>query len=261
MPKNNILSFVRALDKNDFHEARMFLSDDCVYVVGEKTIKGADAIISSYQGNWEWGRKNIDEIYFESHVAEASGRYLVTYTDHLRHKGKTHVYQCQQLLTDQEGIIVRIEHREIPGERQKLEEFEQEVGIVRPGKVRRVFSKAPWEKPVGYCRAIRSGNHIFVTGTAPVDSDGNVVAPGQPYLQAKRCLEIIQSSLTKLGADISDVVRTRMFVTDISKWQEFGRAHGEVFGDHPPATTMVEVKALIDPQMMIEIEADAMVKD
>ena len=84
-------------------------------------------------------------------------------------------------------------------------------------------------------------------------------APGDAYAQTKRCLEIIADALAELGADLSDVVRTRMFVTDISRWEEFGRAHGEVFADHPPTTTMVEVASLIDPAMLIEIEADAVV--
>lgn len=122
----------------------------------------------------------------------------------------------------------------------------------------RVFSGAPWEARIGYCRALRSANRIFVTGTAPI-KDGVVHAPGDAYAQTRRCLEIIEEALTELGADLSNVVRTRMFVTDISQWEEFGRAHGEVFADSPPTTTMVEVRALIDPKMLIEIEADAVV--
>ena len=113
---------------------------------------------------------------------------------------------------------------------------------------------------MGYCRALRSGSRIFVTGTASV-RDGAVYAPGDAYAQTRRCLEIIEEALTRLGAELSDVVRTRMFVTDISRWEEYGRAHGEVFADHPPTTTMVEVSALIDPEMLIEIEADAVVAD
>ncbi|MCP4204381.1 MAG: RidA family protein [bacterium] len=124
----------------------------------------------------------------------------------------------------------------------------------------RVFSGAPWEARVGYCRALRSEDRIFVTGTAPV-KDGVVVAPGDAYAQTKRCLEIIAGALNELGADFSNVVRTRMFVTDISRWEEIGRAHGEAFARHPPATTMVEVRALIDPQMLIEIEADAVLAE
>lgn len=125
-------------------------------------------------------------------------------------------------------------------------------------KTARVFSGAPWESTVGYCRAIRKGDMIFVTGTAPVDEKGNAFAPGDAYAQTKRCFEIIEKALRELGAEMSDVVRTRMFVTDISRWQEYGRAHGEIFAPYPPATTMVEVKALIHPEMLIEIEADAL---
>ena len=121
----------------------------------------------------------------------------------------------------------------------------------------RTFSGAPWENQVGYCRALRAGNHIYVTGTAPVAPEGGVFAPGDGYAQAKRCLDIIQKALKDLGADLSCVVRTRMFVTDIARWAEYGRAHREAFAGHPPATTMVEVKSLIDPDMRIEIEADA----
>jgi len=123
----------------------------------------------------------------------------------------------------------------------------------------RTFSGAPWESKVGYCRALRAGDRIYVTGTAAVDEDGRPYAPGDAYAQTRRCFEIIQRALQALGADLSDVVRTRMFVTDISRWQEVGRAHGELFAGHPPATTMVEVSALIDPEMLIEIEADAVI--
>ena len=122
---------------------------------------------------------------------------------------------------------------------------------------KRTFSGAPWESRVGYCRAIRAGDHIYVTGTAPVDENGRTFAPGDAYAQTKRCLEIIQSALQDLDADLDCVVRTRMFVTDISRWEEYGRAHGEFFAGHPPATTMVEVRSLIDPEMLVEIEADA----
>jgi len=122
---------------------------------------------------------------------------------------------------------------------------------------RRAFSGAVWEARVGYCRAVRAGAHIYVTGTAPVAEGGGVHAPGDAYQQARRCLQIIAAALRELDADISQVVRTRLFVTDISRWEEIGRAHREAFADHPPATTMVEVKALIDPQMLVEIEADA----
>ena len=126
-------------------------------------------------------------------------------------------------------------------------------------RVQRVFTGAPWEASVGYCRALRAGPHVFVTGTAPVAEDGGVHAPGDAYRQAKRCLEIVRDALEELGSGTAHVVRTRMFVTDIERWEEFGRAHVEFFGDAPCATTMVEVSRLIDPEMLIEIEADALI--
>lgn len=126
---------------------------------------------------------------------------------------------------------------------------------------RRTYSGAPWESIVGYCRALRAGEHIYVTGTAAVAEEGGVFAPGDAYAQAKRCFEIVERALRDLDADLSHVVRTRMFVTDISRWEEFGRAHGEFFGEHRPATTMVEVKGLVEPEMLIEVEADAYCAD
>ncbi|HEX9885313.1 MAG TPA: RidA family protein [Longimicrobiales bacterium] len=122
---------------------------------------------------------------------------------------------------------------------------------------RRAYSGAPWEERVGYCRALRVGSQVFVTGTAAVDADGSIHAPGDAYAQTVRCLEIIRDSLSELDVGMDRVTRTRMFVTDISRWEEFGRAHREVFLGHPPATAMVEVKQLIHPDMLIEIEADA----
>ncbi len=121
----------------------------------------------------------------------------------------------------------------------------------------RTFSGAPWEERVGYCRALRAGDYIYVTGTAPVDAQGNCYAPGDAYSQTRRCLEIIERALQDLGAGLACVVRTRLFVTDIRRWEEYGRAHREAFVSHPPATTMVQVVSLIDPAMLIEIEADA----
>lgn len=121
----------------------------------------------------------------------------------------------------------------------------------------RVYSRAPWEQQVGYCRALRAGDLVFVTGTAPIDEDGRPFAPGDAYAQARRCLELIERALRPFGADRTRIARTRMFVTDIARWAEFGRAHAEFFGEHRPTTTMVEVRRLIDPAMLIEIEADA----
>jgi isochorismate pyruvate lyase len=124
----------------------------------------------------------------------------------------------------------------------------------------RTFSGAPWEDQVGYCRAIKAGNTIYVTGTAPVDPDGTTHAPGDGEAQTRRCLEIISDALAGLGATMKDVVRTRMFVTDIDRWENYGKAHREFFEDNPPATTLVEVSRLISSDMLIEIEAVAVVE-
>ena len=121
----------------------------------------------------------------------------------------------------------------------------------------RTYSGAPWEDEVGYCRALRAGDQIFVTGTAPVDDEGGTYAPGDGYRQTVRCLEIIEKALGDLGADRSSVVRTRMFVTDMSRWREFGKAHREFFGEGRPTATMVGISGLVDPEMLIEIEVDA----
>jgi enamine deaminase RidA (YjgF/YER057c/UK114 family) len=120
-------------------------------------------------------------------------------------------------------------------------------------------SAAPWEKIVGYSRAVRTGPFIAVTGCASVGPDGELVGEGDPYAQAQRCIEIIGEVLESAGANLGDVVRTRMFVTNIDQWEEIGRAHKEAFGAIMPATTMVEVTRLIDPRMLVEIEADAVV--
>ena len=102
--------------------------------------------------------------------------------------------------------------------------------------VKRVFSGAPWEKKVGYCRAVKSWPFVSVSGTAPVGDDGKTFAPGDACAQTRRCLEIIRRALDELGVSLSCVVRTRMYVTDISRWEDYGRAHQEFFGRHPPAT-------------------------
>lgn len=126
--------------------------------------------------------------------------------------------------------------------------------------IKRVFSGAPWEKSVGYCRAVRFGDQVSVSGTAPVARDGSVHAPGDAYEQAKRCFEIIEQSLKEVDASLDGIIRTRMYVTDITLWKKFGRAHREFFGEHPPATTMVEVQSLIDSEMLIEVEAEAIIR-
>jgi enamine deaminase RidA (YjgF/YER057c/UK114 family)/ribosomal protein S18 acetylase RimI-like enzyme len=130
--------------------------------------------------------------------------------------------------------------------------------IQEQGRMKRTFSGVPWESKVGYCRALRVGNTIAVTGTAAV-KEGRIVGVGDAYLQAKTCLEIIEEAISQLGATRRNIIRTRLFVTDISKWQDYGRAHGEFFTGHPPTTSMIEIKSLIDPQMLIEIEADAII--
>ena len=117
-----------------------------------------------------------------------------------------------------------------------------------------------WEPIVGYSRAIRVGNQIFVTGTTATDEMGEIVGVGDAYAQTVRVVLNIERALKALGGGLKDIVRTRMFVTDISRWEEYGRAHGEFFGDIRPCATMVEVRRLIDPRMLIEIEADAIVE-
>lgn len=124
----------------------------------------------------------------------------------------------------------------------------------------RSFSGSPWESRVGYCRALRAGNRVFVTGTAAVNPDGGVHAPGDGYEQTLKCFRIIEEALSQVGASMAHITRTRMFVTDIERWEEYGRAHGEVFAGHPPTTSMIEVSRLIHPDMLIEIEADAVVE-
>lgn len=126
-------------------------------------------------------------------------------------------------------------------------------------KRQHVSSGAPWETKVGYCRAVRVGPHVAVSGTAPVTGDGQVFASGDAYAQTQRCIEIVAKALAGAGAGLEHVVRTRMFVTDISQWEAIGRAHAEAFGEIRPATAMVEVSRLIEPDMLVEIEADAIV--
>lgn len=124
-----------------------------------------------------------------------------------------------------------------------------------------ISSGTAWEAQVGYSRAVRVGNVIEVAGTTAVDERGNVVGGGDPYRQTQYILNKIEQALMAAGASLKDVVRTRMFVTDIRQWEEIGRAHGETFREIRPAATMVEVKALIDAALLVEIEATAIVPD
>ena len=120
-----------------------------------------------------------------------------------------------------------------------------------------VSSGTEWEKRVGYSRAVRVGDQVHVSGTTATNDAGEVVAVGDAYGQTRRALENVRSALEEAGASVEDVVRTRMFVVDVDDWQAIGRAHGEVFGDVRPATSMVEVSRLIDPEMLVEVEAVA----
>ena len=124
-----------------------------------------------------------------------------------------------------------------------------------------ISSGAPWESIVGYSRAVRIDNHVWVAGTTATDESGNVVGKGDPAAQARYALQKIGRALAEAGASFADVVRTRTFVTDITQWEAISRVHGEVFGAIRPAATMVEVSKLIDPAHLVEIEVDAYVGD
>ena len=122
-----------------------------------------------------------------------------------------------------------------------------------------ISTGAPWEPIVGYSRAVRVERHVHVAGTTAVGADGRVVGPGDPRAQTLHILQVIRQALEAAGARLEHVVRTRIYVTDIRQWESIGRVHGEVFRDIRPAATMVEVRRLIDPEMLVEIEADAII--
>lgn len=126
---------------------------------------------------------------------------------------------------------------------------------------KRILSGSPYEALFGFCRAIRVGDFVAIAGTAPIGPDGRTVGVGDPAAQARRCFEICEEALHKLGASLTDVVRTRMLLTRMDDWEVVGKVHGEVFGDVHPVSTMVQVAKLIDPDWLIEIEVEAIVSD
>lgn len=128
------------------------------------------------------------------------------------------------------------------------------------GPRRRVSSGGPWEARVGYSRAVRVGPHVWVAGTTAMTPTG-LVGRGDAYRQARQALETIERALGEAGSTLADVVRTRMYVTDLARWEEVGRAHGEAFGEIRPAATLVQVAGLVDPEMLVEIEAETYVAE
>ena len=127
------------------------------------------------------------------------------------------------------------------------------------GGIERFGSGAPWEAVAGYSRAVRAGDRVLVAGTTATLPDGSIAGEGDPGVQTRQALENIAAALERAGATLADVVRTRIYVTDIGRWEDVARVHGEVFGAHPPVTSMVEVRRLIDARILVEIEAEAVV--
>ena len=126
---------------------------------------------------------------------------------------------------------------------------------------RNISSGTPWEPIVGYSRAVRVGRHVYVAGTTATDASGAIVGPGDPYAQTRQIIANLRAALERAGARLDHVVRTRIYVTDIGQWEAVGRAHGEAFGAIRPACAMVEVARLIAPEILVEIEADAVIHD